>query len=118
MLLERLKQSNQSEEIFIGDVVTIDNEGNEKKVSTLDDTFKVVGICSEIENNGNEKDILVSVAGISKVNTNDIYLEPGDLLVAEIDGTAKCKTAFEDDIDIIGMALSKTQEGKVLMKHK
>lgn len=118
MLLEKLKMSDQSEEISIGDVITVDDNGNAKKVSTLDDTFKIVGICSEIENSGNEKNILVSIAGISKANTHDEYLEPGDLLVAEVDGTVKCKTAFEDDIDIIGMALSKTENNQVLMKHR
>lgn len=118
MLLEKLKLSDQSEEISIGDVVTVDNNGNAKKVSTLDDTFKVVGIAQEIENDENEKYILVSIAGISKANTHEEYLEPGDLLVAEVDGTVKCKTAYEDDIDIIGMALSNPENNQILMKHR
>lgn len=118
MLLEKIKQSNNSEPISIGDVICINEEGEARKVSCLDDTFKPLGICSDIEKGNNEIQIVVCIAGFIEANTNDKLLEPGDLLVAEVDGTVKCKTAQDEDIDIIGMTLSKTTNNKVLIKYK
>lgn len=116
MLLEKLKQSNDSDPIIKGDVVCINEEGEAKKVSGLDDTFKSIGICSDIEKENGETKVCIAMAGFIDANTNDDLLEPGDLLVAEVDGTVKCKTAEDEDIDIIGMALSTTKEGKVSIK--
>lgn len=116
MLLEKLKQSNDSEPITTGDVVCINGEGEAKKVSCLDDTLKSIGICSDIEKDNGEMKVCIAMAGFIDANTNDSSLEPGDLLVAEVDGTVKCKTAEDEDIDIIGMVLSKTKDGKVSIK--
>ena len=118
MLLEKIKQSNDSEPIERGDVICINDEGEAKKVSCLEDTFKIIGICSDIEKGNNGVQIEICVNGFIDANTNDALLEPGDLLVAEVDGTVKCKTAEDDDIDIIGMALSKVIDNKILIKCK
>lgn len=118
MLLEKLKLASDSEPITKGDVVCINEDGEAKKVSCLDDTFRSIGICSDVEKGNNEIMIQICLAGFSEANTNDDLLEPGDLLVAEVDGTVKCKTAEDEDIDIIGMAISNSVNGKIQMKLK
>lgn len=118
MLLETIKKSTDSEEILEGDVVCITDKGEAKKVSCLEDTFKVLGICSGSKITENDIQVSIDMAGISKANTNDGLLEPGDLVVAEVDGTVKCRTALEEDIDIIGMVIERPKDNKVLIKLK
>ena len=51
-------------------------------------------------------------------NTNDKDIVAGDLLVAELDATVRIRNANDEDIDIIGMAMRKPENGKVLIKIK
>ena len=51
-------------------------------------------------------------------NTNDKDIVAGDLLVAELDATVRVRNANDEDIDIIGMAMRKPENGKVLIKIK
>ena len=114
MLIEEFKVSKVSEAITPGDVLSIDQEGNAKKVSEQSDIFKIIGICSEI----NKDTVSVALSGIVETKTKDLELLPGDLIVAEVDATVKGKTALEEDIDIIGMVIKKPEDEKVIVKLK
>lgn len=114
MVIEKLKLSKDSEELQPGDLVCLDVEGNIKKVSQVVDTFTVMGVCTELD----KDDVSICICGLVEVNTNDLSLEPGDLVVAEVDGTVKCKTAIEEDIDILGMVVKKLENNKILIKLK
>lgn len=116
MLLEKIKLSNNSENISSGDIVCSDYDGFAKKISCQADTFKVIGVCFKTEKENDLTYVSVATNGIIEVNTLDDTLDSGDLVVAEIDGTVKCKTPADEDIDIIGMVMKKAENGKVLVK--
>lgn len=118
MLLEKIKLSSSSESLVPGDVVCSDYDGFAKKISNQIDTFKVIGICSKVEKENDSTYISIATNGIIEVNTLDDTLDSGDFVVAEVDSTVKCKTASEEDIDIIGMVMKKPENGKVLIKLK
>lgn len=128
-LAEAWEKANKNEIIEPGDVVCIDKNGLAKKVDNSDDLLRVIGICSSEETYGQlfgatkeeiEKGIKVPIglAGRVYAKTNDKDIQAGDLLVAEIDGTVRVRTAYDEDLDIIGMAMKKPEDGKVWMKIK
>lgn len=126
-LAEAFVKANKNEVIEPGDIVCVDDNGLAKKVDNPGDLLKVIGVCSSEETYGQllgatkeeiekgEK-VAVGLAGRVFVKTNDSDIRAGDLLVAEIDGTARVRDSHDDDIDIIGMAMRKPENGKVWMK--
>lgn len=125
MNLAEIFEKVDDELIEAGDIVCIDEDGLVKKIDEQNDLFKVIGICTNKvmaeyilnskEDIPEDKKVLVGIGGLVYAKTNDEEIVSGDLLVPEIDGTVKCKTPLEEDIDIIGMAISKPLHGKVCM---
>lgn len=114
MIVEQFKLSENSKKVAPGDLLCIDLNGKVAKVSNELDTYKVIGVCTEIK----ENDVSVELNGLATVNTSDNLLEPGDLVVSEVDGTVKCMTGADEFIDVIGIVVSKPEEGKVTIKIK
>ncbi len=114
MIVEQFKLSETSKKINPGDLVCIDSNSKVNKVSNETDTYKVIGVCTEVK----DDNVLVEINGLATVNTSDELLEPGDLVVSEVDGTVKCLTGLDDYIDVIGIVISKPEKGKVIIKLK
>lgn len=122
------EKSNKNELIEPGDVVCIDKNGLAKKVENSDDLLRVIGICtnSDIDQiiGATEEEInkgikvLVGLVGTTYAKTNDKDIQAGDLLVAEIDGTVRTRNATDDDLDVLGMAMKKPENGMVYIKIK
>ncbi len=113
-ITEYFEKVNKNDTIEQGDIICVNDNGLAKKVDCIDDLTKIIGVCFKDDGDN----IQIGIAGSLYVKTNDKNIRAGDLLVTEIDSCAKVKTAYEDDIDIIGMALRKSEDGKVWMKIK
>lgn len=128
MIVDGFEKSNKNQSFENGEVICIDENGLAKKIENENDLCRILGIVSyenleelldltmeEIQNG-----IKIPVATVGKVfaNTNEKDIVAGDLLVAELDSTVRVRNANDEDIDIIGMALRKPENGKVLIKIK
>ena len=128
MIVDGFEKSNKSQSFENGEVICIDENGLAKKIENENDLCRVLGVVSyenleellDLTMEEIQKGIKIPVATVGKVfaNTNDKDIVAGDLLVAELDATVGVRNANDEDIDIIGMAMRKPENGKVLIKIK
>lgn len=120
------EKSNNDEVIEAGDIVCTDDNGLMRKIECESDLLRFTGVVAELsecneeaieEINKNNK-IPVGLAGTILVKTSDKDITSGDLLVTDLNSMARVRNAGDDDCDIIGIALKKPENGKVLMKIK
>lgn len=128
MIVDGFEKSNKSQSFENGEVICIDENGLAKKIENENDLCRVLGVVSyenleellDLTMEEIQKGIKIPVATVGKVfaNTNDKDIVAGDLLVAELDATVRVRNTNDEDIDIIGMAMRKPENGKVLIKIK
>ena len=128
MIVDGFEKSNKSQSFENGEVICIDENGLAKKIENENDLCRVLGVVSyenleellDLTMEEIQKGIKIPVATVGKVfaNTNDKDIVAGDLLAAELDATVRVRNANDEDIDIIGMAMRKPENGKVLIKIK
>lgn len=128
MIVDGFEKSNKNQSFENGEVICIDENGLAKKIENESDLCRVLGIVSyenleellDLTMEEIKKGIKIPVATVGKVfaNTNDKDIVAGDLLVAELDATVRVRNVNDEDIDIIGMAMRKPENGKVLIKIK
>lgn len=128
MIVDGFEKSNKSQSFENGEVICIDENGLAKKIENENDLCRVLGVVSyenleellDLTMEEIQKGIKIPVATVGKAfaNTNDKDIVAGDLLVAELDATVRVRNANDEDIDIIGMAMRKPENGKVLIKIK
>lgn len=120
------EKSNKDEIIEAGDIVCTDDNGLMRKIECESDLFRFTGVVAELsdcnekmlEEINKDNKIPVGLAGTIYVKTNEKDIISGDSLVTNLDSTARVRNAGDDDCDIIGIALKKPENGKVLIKIK
>ena len=128
MIVDGFEKSNKNQSFENGEVICIDENGLAKKIENESDLCRILGIVSyenleellDLTMEEIQKGIKIPVATVGKVlaNTNDKDIVAGDLLVPELDATVRVRNANDEDVDIIGMAMRKPENGKVLIKIK
>lgn len=116
-------RKNKDDVIEYGDIVCLRDDGLVHKVSTEDDMYNIIGICSDTigmclggADIPKDEQCQVGMLGKIWVKTDDDTIKTGDHVIANING--KVEKTIKKSENKFGIVMQGYKEGKVLILYK